>query len=83
MKKVLALLIGLVLVTSCNQDETIPDAEIVFTDISSRKDTEFYVIKYEFEGHKYQFHSWHLGRYNGQGGPIHDPNCPCLNDSIK
>lgn len=84
MKKILAILAGLMLLSSCDSGVNLPEANVKFTKMSKQKDLKFYIIKYEFEGHKYQFHSFYLGNLSGEGGPVHDPDCPCLNnDSIK
>ena len=43
---------------------------------------EMSIYEYEYNGHKYQYHYTHSS-YGGTGGPVHDPNCPCYNDSVK
>ncbi len=82
-KKVLVAIIGLTSLVSCNSLD-IPENDVIYTDISIHKSTELCIIKYEFEGHKYQFHVFHLGSLNGVGGLVHDPDCSCFrNDSLK
>lgn len=35
------------------------------------------ILTYEHNGHKYQFHKTGDGKYS-TGGPVHDPDCDCL-----
>lgn len=83
-KKALVAIIGLTSLVSCSSDVDVPENDVRYTEISIHKSTELCIIKYEFEGHKYQFHAFHLGSLNGVGGLVHDPDCSCFrNDSLK
>lgn len=84
MKRLFLALGLLVSMVSCyNPENELPKTSVTYTSISKDSVGGLTIIKYEFENHKYQFHGVGLNRAHGYGGPVHDPDCPCLKDSIK
>ena len=76
-KKILALLAVIALV-SCvrstpNQPTNLEGVAYITGEYGTSK---INIYRYEFKGHMYQYH--HRNANATSGGPVHDPDCPCL-----
>lgn len=84
MKKILALLIALICLSSCFQSSPPSYTNEGVTTETTAND-RFVATKFEFNGHKYiQFRDKHWSSsYDKAAGYVHDPDCPCLKNTEK
>ena len=71
MRKIIALLLGIVLMSSCTDIVYKADGWAVPT--NKRNRSEIDVTVFEYDGHTYLI----FGRTTMTNGVVHDPNCTC------
>ena len=81
MKKIITLIVVLFCLSSCvegPQQTPVTKREEVTKDLFDK------IIKFKFEGHQYIWFRSCNGGYAGyDGGVVHDPDCPCQEETVR